>query len=50
MDAVEEITVSKSSVDAENGNSLGGLISLNMKSGTNTLRGSALHVRAATRA
>ena len=40
MDAVEEITVSKSSVDAENGNSLGGLISLNMKSGTNTLRGS----------
>jgi hypothetical protein len=41
MDAVEEITVSKSSVDAENGNSLGGLISLNMKAGTNTLRGSA---------
>ena len=41
MDAVEEITVSKSSVDAENGNSLGGLISLNMKSGTNQLRGSA---------
>jgi hypothetical protein len=41
MDAVEEITISKSSVDAENGNSLGGLISLNMKSGTNALRGSA---------
>jgi hypothetical protein len=41
MDAVEEITVSKNSVDAENGNSLGGLISLNMKSGTNTLHGSA---------
>ena len=41
MDAVEEITVSKSSVDAENGNSLGGLISLNMKSGTNLLHGSA---------
>ena len=41
MDAVEEITVSKNSVDAENGNSLGGIISLNMKSGTNTLRGSA---------
>src|SRR5688572_8468041 len=41
MDAIEEITVSKSSVDAENGNSLGGLISLNMKSGTNALRGSA---------
>jgi hypothetical protein len=41
MDAVEEVTVSKSSVDAENGNSLGGLISLNMKSGTNALHGSA---------
>lgn len=40
MDAVEEITVSKSSVDAENGNSLGGLISLNMKSGTNAFHGS----------
>ena len=41
VDAVEEITVSKNSVDAENGHSLGGIISLNMKSGTNTLRGSA---------
>jgi hypothetical protein len=41
MDAVEEVTVSKSSVDAENGHSLGGIISLNMKSGTNTLHGSA---------
>ena len=40
MDAVEEVTVSKNSVDAENGNSLGGIISLNMKSGTNMLRGS----------
>ena len=40
MDAVEEITISKNSVDAENGNSLGGIISLNMKSGTNTYRGS----------
>lgn len=40
MDAVEEITVSKNSVDAENGHSLGGLISLSMKSGTNVLRGS----------
>ena len=35
MDAVEEITISKNSVDAENGHSLGGIISLNMKSGTN---------------
>jgi len=41
MDAVEEITVSKTSVDAENGHSLGGIISLNMKSGTNSVRGSA---------
>jgi hypothetical protein len=41
VDAVEEITVSKNSVDAENGHSLGGLISLNMKSGTNAYKGSA---------
>lgn len=41
VDAVEEITVSKNSVDAENGHSLGGIISLNMKSGTNQPRGSA---------
>jgi hypothetical protein len=41
VDAVEEVTVSKNSVDAENGNSLGGIISLNMKSGTNQFRGSA---------
>ncbi|MPZ16663.1 MAG: hypothetical protein GEV06_01925 [Luteitalea sp.] len=41
VDAVEEITISKNSVDAENGHSLGGIISLNMKSGTNTFHGSA---------
>ena len=35
------MTVSKNSVDAENGNSLGGVISLNMKSGTNSYKGSA---------
>lgn len=47
VDAVEEITISKNSVDAENGNSLGGIISLNMKSGTNQYRGSAyFNVRA----
>lgn len=40
VDAVEEITVSKNSVDAENGHSLGGIISLNMKSGTNQYKGS----------
>jgi hypothetical protein len=43
MDAVEEITVSKTSADAENGNSLGGIISLNMKSGTNNIKGSAYY-------
>ena len=32
--------ISKNSVDAENGNSLGGIISLNMKSGTNSYHGS----------
>ncbi|MFB3854848.1 MAG: carboxypeptidase regulatory-like domain-containing protein [Vicinamibacterales bacterium] len=41
MDAVEEITVSKTSADAEHGHSLGGIISLNMKSGTNEKKGSA---------
>ena len=46
VDAVEEITVSKNSVDAENGHSLGGIISLNMKSGTNQFKGSALLVPA----
>ena len=40
VDAVDEITISKDSVDAENGHSLGGIISLNMKSGTNELHGS----------
>ena len=33
--------MSKTSVDAENGHSLGGIISLNMKSGTNEFKGSA---------
>ncbi|MBE3073172.1 MAG: carboxypeptidase regulatory-like domain-containing protein, partial [Acidobacteria bacterium] len=41
MDAVEEVTIAKTSVDAENGHSLGGIISLNMKSGTNIFHGSA---------
>jgi hypothetical protein len=43
MDAVEEMTVSKNSVDAENGNSLGGVITLNMKSGTNQFKGSGYY-------
>ena len=50
MDAVEEITVSKNSVDAENGNSLGGMISLNMKSGTNVAARIGLLCSAAIRA
>ena len=50
VDAVEEITVSKNSVDAENGHSLGGIISLNMKSGTNQLPRLRLPTSAATRA
>jgi hypothetical protein len=40
IDAVQEVTISKNSVDAENGHSLGGVISLNMKSGTNAFHGS----------
>ena len=36
-----DITISKNSVDAENGHSLGGIISLNMKAGTNLRHGSA---------
>jgi len=43
MDAVEEVTVSKNSVDAENGHSLGGVISLNMKAGGNQMRGSGYY-------
>ena len=43
VDAVEEVTVSKNSVDAENGHSLGGVISLNMKAGSNQPRGSAYY-------
>ena len=43
VDAVEEITISKNSVDAENGHSLGGIISLNMKAGTNTFHGSGYY-------
>ncbi len=45
MDAVEEVTISKASADAENGHSLGGIISLNMKSGTNSIKGSAYAFR-----
>ena len=40
VDAVDQVTISRNSVDAENGHSLGGVISLNMKSGTNQFHGS----------
>ncbi len=43
VDAVEEITVTKTTVDAENGHSLGGIISLTMKSGTNEAHGSGYY-------
>src|SRR5262245_2450999 len=43
VDAVQEITVTKTSVDAENGHSLGGVISLNMKSGTNQHHGTGYY-------
>jgi len=41
MDAVQEFTVQQNSVDAEAGNSAGGVLSLSMKSGTNDFHGTA---------
>ena len=43
VDAVAEYTVSQNAVDAEFGHSAGGVITMSMKSGTNTLRGSAYY-------
>ena len=40
MDAVQEVTFQKNAVDSEFGYSAGGVIVLNMKSGTNTFHGS----------
>lgn len=40
MDAVQEVTFQKNAVDSEFGYSAGGIIVLNMKSGTNTFHGS----------
>ncbi|MCC6858844.1 MAG: TonB-dependent receptor [Bryobacterales bacterium] len=43
MDAVQEFTVQQNSVDAESGNSAGGVLSLSMKSGTNDFHGTAYY-------
>jgi hypothetical protein len=43
MDAVQEFTVQQNSVDAEFGHSAGGILNVNMKSGTNEYHGSAYY-------
>jgi hypothetical protein len=43
MDAVQEFTVQTNSVDAEFGNSAGGIMSLSMASGTNDFHGTAYY-------
>ncbi len=42
LDAVQEVTFQKNAIDAEYGYSAGGVIVLNMKSGTNTFHGTAI--------
>ena len=42
MDAVQEVTFQKNAIDSEFGYSAGGVIVLNMKSGTNTFHGTAI--------
>jgi hypothetical protein len=42
MDAVQEVTFQKNAVDSEYGYSSGGVIVLNMKSGTNSFHGTAI--------
>jgi hypothetical protein len=42
LDAVQEVTFQKNAVDSEYGYSAGGVIVLNMKSGTNTWHGTAI--------
>ncbi|MGA1996507.1 MAG: carboxypeptidase regulatory-like domain-containing protein, partial [Bryobacteraceae bacterium] len=44
MDAVQEVTVSQNSVDAEQGHSAGGVISMATKAGTNEWHGSASYL------
>ncbi|MEB2359815.1 MAG: TonB-dependent receptor [Bryobacterales bacterium] len=43
MDAVQEVAVQQNAVDAEFGQSAGGVLSLSMKSGTNELHGTAYY-------
>ncbi|MBM3754984.1 MAG: carboxypeptidase regulatory-like domain-containing protein [Acidobacteria bacterium] len=43
MDAVQEFSVQQNSVDAEFGHSAGGVLSLSIKSGTNSVKGSAYY-------
>ena len=43
MDAVQEFTVQQNSVDAEFGNSAGGIMSLSMSAGTNSFHGTAYY-------
>jgi len=44
MDAVSELNVQQNSVDAEFGHSAGGIVSLQMKSGTNEFHGTAYYL------
>ena len=44
MDAVQEVTVSQNSVDAEQGHSAGGVISMTTKAGTNEWHGDAFYL------
>lgn len=44
MDAVQEVTLQQNAVDAEFGHSAGGIISLQMKSGTNEFHGTAYYL------
>src|SRR5688572_21476254 len=43
MDAVTEVSVQQNSVDAEYGHSAGGILNVSMKSGTNSVRGTAYY-------
>ncbi|MCC6394197.1 MAG: TonB-dependent receptor [Bryobacterales bacterium] len=44
MDAVQEVNLQQNAVDAEFGHSAGGVLSLQMKSGTNELHGTAYYI------
>jgi len=44
IDAIEELTVQTSSVDASYGRTSGGIVNMTMKAGTNALRGSGIFV------